>query len=72
MSIRKQIIEIEPGVGISREAFATAPVKCPACKGRGGFSRFWPPGEEWEVCGNCGGSGELVAIVTIDWKPNKE
>ena len=35
MSSRKQIIEIEPATGISREAFAMAPMKCPACNGRG-------------------------------------
>ena len=73
MSSRKQIIEIEPATGISREAFAMAPMKCPACNGRGGFcDPFRPPGKEWEVCGKCLGSGEVVAAVTIDWKPNKE
>lgn len=72
MSQRKQIIIIEPDGRIHKEAFVTAPMVCSYCNGRGGFWNDTPAGPRNEKCPDCEGTGEVVALVTIDWKPNKE
>lgn len=73
MSVRRQVIEVSPGTMVSREAFAVGPMECPCCKGRGGSGNpFKPERESWEECGQCAGTGEVIALVTIYWKPNKE
>ncbi len=70
MSKRKTIIEIEPDGRIHKEAFATSPMVCPYCNGRGGFAHDTPRGQVFAHCPDCEGTGEVVAMVTIDWKPN--
>lgn len=73
MSRRKEILIIEPGGRIGKEAFCTGPMVCPYCNGRGWFHTDRPePERERETCPDCEGSGEVIALVTIDWKPNKE
>lgn len=37
MSIKKQIVELEPSGRIHNEAFVSAPMTCRYCNGRGGF-----------------------------------
>ncbi len=64
------MIIIEPDGRIHKEAFMTAPMVCPYCNGRGGFSRDTVAGSVTDCCPDCGGTGEVVAMVTIDWKPN--
>lgn len=72
MSVRKQIVEISPEALMGREAFAVGPMECPCCKGRGGSGNpFKPESEAWEECRQCEGSGEVIAFVNIDWRPNK-
>lgn len=47
------------------------PMVCPYCGGKGWFySGQKEP--ETIVCPDCQGTDEVVALVTIDWKPNKE
>lgn len=70
MSQRKEIIVIEPGARIHKEAFATAPMVCPYCGGRGVFYSDSIYGQFEEQCPDCKGAGEVMAMVTIDWKPN--
>lgn len=72
MSNKKQIVEIEPPRRIHNEAFVSAPMTCRYCNGRGGFPIETADGSSMEECPDCKGSGEVVALVTIDWKPNKE
>ncbi len=71
MSRKRTMIVVEPDGRIHKEAFMTAPMTCPYCNGRGWFyTNQQEP--ETEICPDCQGSGEVVAMVTIDWKPNKE
>lgn len=70
MSKKRTMIVIEPDGRIHKEAFMTAPMVCPYCKGRGGFSNETANGPEFDYCPDCEGTGEVVAMVTIDWKPN--
>lgn len=72
MSRKRTIIEVEPGSRIRNEAFATAPMVCPYCNGRGGFAVDRAGGAAFESCPDCEGTGEVIALVTIDWKPNKK
>lgn len=70
MSNRKEIIILEPDVRIHKEAFCSRPITCPYCGGRGWFdSGKLDP--ETIPCPDCEGTGEVIALVTIDWKPNK-
>ena len=70
MSKKRTVIELEPEGRIHKEAFMTAPMLCPYCNGRGGFSHETANGPEFDYCPDCEGTGEVVAMVTIDWKPN--
>lgn len=70
MSKKRTMIIIEPEGRIHKEAFMTAPMVCPYCNGRGGFSIDTPEGPDFKPCPDCAGTGEVVAMVTIDWKPN--
>lgn len=69
MSKKKTMIVVEPDGRIHKEAFATAPMVCPYCNGRGYFTSTRDD-DEAPVCPDCQGTGEVFAIVTIDWKPN--
>lgn len=71
MSKRKEMIVIEPDGRIRKEAFCTRPMLCPYCGGKGWFYTHRQD-PETEPCPDCEGSGEVIALVTIDWKPNKE
>ena len=70
MSKKRTMIVIEPEGRIHKEAFMTATMTCPYCNGRGGFSIDTPKGPDFEPCPDCAGTGEVAAMVTIDWKPN--
>lgn len=71
MSKKRTMIIVEPDGRIHKEAFATAPMVCPYCNGRGGFPFDGPAGPGFSQCPDCEGTGEVVAFVVIDWKPNK-
>ena len=71
MSKKRTMIIIEPDGRIHKEAFMTAPVACPYCGGRGFFmEQILPMVDIKKDCPDCEGTGEVVAMVTIDWKPN--
>ena len=69
MSQRKEMIILEPGGRIHKEAFCTRPMKCPYCGGRGWFYKNTRDSEH-VGCPDCDGSGEVIAFVSIEWKPN--
>ena len=71
MSKRREIIILEPDDRIRKEAFSSRPIVCPCCGGRGGFITGIPGGSYMKDCPDCEGTGEVIALVTIDWKPNK-
>lgn len=49
MSKKRTMIVIEPDGRIHKEAFMTAPMVCPYCNGRGGFSTIQRPGLNFTV-----------------------
>lgn len=68
MSERTETITLRPPERIHRERIVSAGYKCRYCNGRG----YFPPADDHEepaVCPDCEGSGEVVAMVTVDWKP---
>lgn len=67
------MIILEPESRIRKEGFCSRPVMCPYCGGKGFFMEpFLPHADIKKECPDCEGTGEVIAIVTIDWKPNKE
>ena len=57
------------GRGRNRELLVSPGHKCGYCRGNGWF---WSEeqGERIKAnCPVCGGSGQLDAVVTVDWKP---
>lgn len=71
MSKKIEAIILEPDGRIRKEEFSSHPMSCPYCGGKGWFhSGQREP--ETIPCPDCEGTGEVVALVTIDWKPNKE
>lgn len=75
--IEKQLDICPPaymGKGLNRENFVSTGHKCDYCKGNGWF---WgtEEGSREDVrksCPVCEGSGELDAIITVDWKPTNK
>lgn len=76
MSRVKRNVELEhpsymrkPG----KELLVSAGHRCNYCQGNGWF---WGTGDSRESvkvpCPMCGGSGEVDAVITIEWKPIKE
>lgn len=71
MSERKETIVLEPSGRIRKEGFCSRPMRCPYCGGKGWFHSGSPEPETIQ-CPDSEGTGEVIALVTIDWKPNKE
>ncbi len=69
MSKRREMIILETDGRIHKEAFCSRPMTCPYCNGRGWF--YDGLGLPETICPDCEGSGEVIALVTIDWQPNK-
>lgn len=75
MSTVKRIVELvhpstmrTPG----KEVLASTGHRCNYCHGNGWFWGTDDYGESIkEPCPMCGGSGEVDAVVTVEWKPNK-
>lgn len=69
MSLKKQIIEITPPGRIETEVLISHPQPCGYCRGNG-----WHWGSNYRKvpCPDCGGSGEVRAMVTIKWEPVKK
>ena len=73
MSKKKELIILEPDGRIRKEGFCSRPMTCPYCGGKGFFmERFLPYADIKKDCPDCEGTGEVIALVTIDWKPNKK
>ena len=71
MSRKREMIILEPDGRIRKEGFCSRPMTCPYCGGKG-----WFYSDEREPepipCPDCEGTGEVAALVVIDWKPNKK
>lgn len=70
MSKRRETIDLEPESLSQHEGFCSRPMTCPCCGGRGYHHTLQKDPETLE-CETCEGTGEVVAMVTIEWKPNK-
>lgn len=76
MSYRQQALLISPPLFIKdhtqeREVFHG--LCCPACSGNGWHWKENDFGERYkDSCRHCGGTGKLKAVVTIEYKPDKE
>lgn len=59
------------GGGTDKESFVSTGHKCPCCAGNGWHWGMDERGHDREkvTCNVCGGSGELTAIVNVEWKP---
>lgn len=73
MSNKKMMIDVcpvklTPG-GPMREEFVSSGHKCSYCHGNG---YFWGLDEfgrnKKSACPVCGGSGELTAVITVEWR----
>ncbi len=62
---------IEPPERIHTEGFVSKGHKCRYCRGKGWFYSDMP-GEEPIDCPDCGGTGEVMAIVTVEWQPARK
>lgn len=76
MSRIRAKVELEPPFrmnrGKNREVMVSAGHKCGYCQGNGWTWKAGahPPGEaEREECPVCDGTGQLDAVVTVDWRP---
>lgn len=82
MSKRKEVVELrspeyinpKSGEGVqAREVFCSPGHVCSYCKGNGWFWGEDERGESVKVdCPVCKGSGELDAVVSVEWKPSKK
>lgn len=72
MSKKETTIRIEPPGRIHTEGFVSGGHRCRYCGGRGGFPKEGPDGTTEEVCHDCRGTGEVRAVVTVEWKPAAE
>lgn len=70
MSTRKQIVEIESDGVRKEELFTFAPVRCPRCNGKGGFTEEIGRNTIKETpCPYCAGSGRVACAVLVWWRP---
>lgn len=70
MSEKVTTIQLRAPERLRNEAFVSRGHVCGYCHGKGWF--YGKPFERYpvrEVCPDCGGSGELMAVVTVEWKP---
>ena len=78
MSRIKKQLEICPPAymckGPNRENFVSTGHKCGYCKGNGWFWGTEEGSREdmRKPCPVCEGSGELDAVITVDWKPTNK
>lgn len=68
MSKKQTMISLAPPGRISTEGFVSKGHVCGYCHGKGWFYGDLHK-DEVEPCPDCGGSGEVMAVVTVEWKP---
>ena len=71
MSKVKRVLEIQhPKYGHPKELLTSPGHVCSYCHGKGFFSSLH--GEKETICPVCGGSGQVDAIITVEWKASKK
>lgn len=69
MSKKQTTITIESPDRLHKECFVSTGHVCGYCHGKGWFDSGLQK-EGTVTCPDCGGTGELMAVVSIEWKPN--
>lgn len=74
MSSTKRTVELKPPNGKQTKEILTSPGHvCGYCKGIGYFrGSYLHSDEDPTTCPVCDGTGQVDAIVTIEWKPSKK
>jgi DnaJ-class molecular chaperone len=73
MSQKKQILLLYPAkYDNAQERFELPNFSCPRCSGRGYTFTYMRNEQVQEECVRCGGSGQLKALVMVEWKGYKE
>lgn len=74
MSKVKRVLELRPPKHEQSKELLTSPGHvCGYCHGMGYFRGSWCNREEEpKSCPVCGGTGQVDAIVTVEWKPSKK
>ena len=68
MSEKQTIINLVAPGRLHKEGFVSKGHVCGYCRGKGWF--YGPLGTDETIkCPDCGGSGEVMAVVSVDWKP---
>lgn len=69
------MIELSPSLALKTEVLAGDPCECPMCGGSG-VGDMKPTDDGFAVtedpCPGCAGTGEVFAVVTVEWRPVKE
>lgn len=68
MSRKETVLVLKTPERLRAESFVSRGHVCGYCHGRG---YFLGDRDTTEPCPDCGGTGELMAVVTVDWKKNK-
>ena len=72
--INKQVVLVPPSHmqnGRNRELFVSPGYTCSYCHGNGWYWGMDDFRDSMKVtCPVCGGSGQLDAVVTVEWKPS--
>ena len=75
MSRRKVVIELSAPEEYDRlaETLVSPGHRCPRCHGDGTVVACDadPSAPQWRTCPVCKGSGELDAVVTVEWKASR-
>lgn len=69
MSEKQTIINLVAPGRLHNEGFVSKGHVCGYCRGKGWF--YGPPNKKDEtvICPDCGGTGEVMAVVTVECKP---
>lgn len=68
MSTKETVLVLRPPERLRTEGFVSRGHVCGYCHGRG---YFLGDRDTTVQCPDCGGTGELMAVLTVEWKPNK-
>lgn len=68
MSAKETTVVLKPPKRIKKEGFISRGHVCGCCHGKG---YFYADQNGTTTCPGCQGTGELMAVVTVEWKPNK-
>ena len=68
------MVELKPPTVQQNKELLTSPGHvCGYCHGKGYFEALWYEKDKEEtICPVCDGTGQVDAIITVEWKPTKK